>query len=346
MTLAKDIGLDLGTSTVQVYVKGKGIALDEPSVAALDKESGQVKKLGKEAYTMIGRTPPHIETVRPLDDGVISRYDMTLKLITWSLHRALGVITSRPRLVICVPSGITEVEERALMDAAMQAGASRVALVEEPVAAAIGAGLDIHAPKGVMVVDIGGGTTDIAVMSMGGLVASDSVKCGGNEFDESIMRHMHKKHNLLIGWRTAEEAKKNIGSLHVTDDSKAERTWEVRGRCIVEGVPKSVSVSEKEMKDAMEEPMARIAEAVCRVIEGVPTELLADITSSGICLTGGGALISGIDKRLSEITGLRCHVAEQAQHCVALGLGTLLSTPNALDFGGKYVAGGFNYKQQ
>lgn len=342
--MAKDIGLDLGTSSVQMYVRGRGIVLDEPSVAAFDTESGQIKKMGKEAYAMIGRTPPHIATVKPLEDGVISRYDMTLKLLTWSLHRALGVITSRPRLVICVPSGITEVEERALMDAATQAGASRVALVEEPVAAAIGAGLDIEAPQGVMIVDIGGGTTDIAVMSMGSVVVSDSVKCGGDKFDDSIIRHMHKKHNLLIGTRTAEEAKKNIGSVYITDDSKAERTWDIRGRCILEGVPKAVAVSEIEMKEALEEPMARIAEAVCRIIEQIPTELLADITASGICLTGGGALLSGIDKRLSEITGLRCRVAENAQYCVAEGLGALLAKPDTIDFGSKYTAGGIRRK--
>ena len=336
--MAKDIGLDLGTSSVQVYVRRKGIALDEPSMAAIDTESGQVRKMGKEAYAMIGRTPPHIETVKPLKEGVISRYDMTLTLLSWSLHRALGVIASRPRLVICVPSGITEVEERALVDAATQAGASRVALVEEPVAAAIGAGLDIHAPKGIMIVDIGGGTTDIAVMSMGGIVVSDSVRCGGDQFDDSIIRYMHKKHNLLIGQNTAEEAKKNIGSLYITDDSKAERTWEIRGRCTLEGVPRAVAISELEMRDALEEPMAKIAEAVCRVIEQIPTELLADISASGICLTGGGAMLSGLDKRLSEITGLRCNLAEHTQHCVALGLGKLLDTPNALDFSGKRTA--------
>ena len=238
--MARDIAIDLGTSSVLIYLRGKGIVLDEPSVVAYDTETGSIRKIGREAEAMIGRTPPHIATVRPMRDGVISQYDLTLQMLQYYLRRAGGAMTYKPRLVICVPSGITEVEERALVDAATQAGASKTYLLEEPIAAAMGAGVDIDEPRGNMIVDIGGGTTDIAVISMGGIVVSDSIKVGGDKCDDAIIRYMRRRHNLFIGERTAEEVKHRIGSVWQGD---SEKTMEIRGRCLLTGLPKAVSVS-------------------------------------------------------------------------------------------------------
>ena len=353
--MAREIGIDLGTSSVLICNKAQKIVLEEPSVVAYDCETGQIKKIGREAEAMIGRTPPHIAVVRPLKDGVISHYDMTLCLLQWALRRAMGSVAYRPRMVICVPGGITEVEERALVDAATQAGASRTYLIEEPVAAAMGAGVDINAPKGTMVVDIGGGTTDIAVMSMGGVVASDSVKCGGDKFDEAIIRYMRRRHNLFIGDRMAEEVKFRIGNVfpgsgrqeqHAEDPADGaqaqektipgiadENSMEVRGRCLVEGLPKMITVTERDIFEAMEETTQQILDAVCRVVEKIPTDLLGDISEGGIVLTGGGALLPGIDKRIAKAAGIPCRVADDPLHCVARGTGMALGHLSALHEG-------------
>lgn len=320
--MARDIGIDLGTSSVLIYLKGRGIVLEEPSVVAYDTETGNIRKIGREAEAMIGRTPPHIGTARPMRDGVISQYDLTLKMLQYYLRRAGGAMTYKPRLVICVPSGITEVEERALVDAATQAGASKTYLLEEPIAAAMGAGIDIDEPRGNMVVDIGGGTTDIAVISMSGIVISDSVKAGGDKCDDAIIRYMRRKHNLFIGERTAQEVKMRVGCVWQGD---SEKTMEVRGRCLLTGLPKAVSVTNREIYDALEEVTGQILDAVCKIVEKIPTELLGDISAQGILLTGGGALLSGMDKRMAKTTGLRCRIAEDPLHCVANGVGRALS---------------------
>ncbi len=328
--MARDIGIDLGTSSVLMCLKGKGIILEEPSVVALDAETGQIKKIGREAEAMIGRTPPHISTIRPLRDGVISHYDMTLKMLQYFLRRIGATAAYRPRLVICVPAGITDVEERALMDAAAQAGAQRTYLIEEPIAAALGAGIDIDAPRGTMVVDIGGGTTDVAVISMGGTVLSDSVKVGGDKMDDAIRRYMQKKHNLYIGERMAEEVKICVGSVWSSDP---EKTMEVRGRCVVTGLPRSVTVKSGEIAEAVEEPMSQITDVVCKAVERIPTDLLGDIAASGITLTGGGALVSGMDRRLAKETGLSCHVAENPLYCVIKGIEIALGSMSDLSTG-------------
>lgn len=332
ITMARDIGIDLGTSSVLIYLKGKGIVLDEPSVVALDTDRGAIRKIGREAEAMIGRTPPHISTIRPMRDGVISQYDMTLKMLQYFLRHAGGTMTYKPRLVICVPSGITEVEERALVDAATQAGASKTYLLEEPIAAARGAGLDIDAPRGCMVVDIGGGTTDVAVISMGGIVVSDSIKVGGDKYDDAIIRYMRRKHNLFIGERTAEEVKMRIGSIW-QGDGAIDKSIEVRGRCLLTGLPKSVTVTSQEIADALDETAGQIEDAVCKVVEKIPTELLGDIASQGILFTGGAAMVSGTDKRMSKITGLRCRIAENPRMCVINGLGWALGNLSQMQDG-------------
>ena len=335
--MARDIGLDLGTSSVLIFVRGKGIVLEEPSVVAIDTETGDVKKVGREAEAMIGRTPPHIATIRPLKDGVISQYDMTLRMMQYFLHRAGGVVSYKPRMVICVPSGITEVEERALIDAATQSGASKTYLIEEPIAAALGAGIDIDAPKGCLVVDIGGGTTDIAVLSMGGIVVSDSVKTAGDAFDDAIIRYVRKNCNLCIGDRTAEAVKIGIGC--VCREECGKKTMEVRGRCLAEGLPRAVTLSDSDTLEAREEPLSVILDAVCKVIERIPTELLGDVASSGIVLTGGGAMVGGLAKRMEQVTGLHCRLADDPAHCVAKGTGAALARIGDFADKGKSVAG-------
>ena len=318
--MARDIGIDLGTSSVLIYLKGKGVILDEPSVVALDTEAGTIRKIGREAEAMIGRTPPHISTVRPMRDGVISQDDMTLKMLQYYLRRAGGAMTYKPRLVICVPSGITEVEERALVDAATQAGASKTYLLAEPIAAARGAGSDIDAPRGCMVADIGGGTADIAV------------KVGGDKYDDAIIRYMRRKHNLYIGDRTAEDVKIRIGSIW-QGEGAVDKSMEVRGRCLLTGLPKGVNVTSREIADALDEAAGQIEDAICKVVEKIPTELLGDIAAQGILLTGGAAMVSGTDKRLSKITGLRCRTAENARLCVINGIGRALGRLNEMQDG-------------
>ena len=323
-SLAKDIGIDLGTASVLVYIKGKGVVLNEPSVVAIDKNTGRLLKVGTEAQAMLGRTPGNIVAIRPLRDGVISDYDMTERMLKEFIRKVTGGFhLFPPRIMVCVPSGITEVEERAVIDAGRQAGARRVYLIEEPVAAAIGAGIDITKPDGHMVVDIGGGTSDIAVISLSGVVESASIKVAGDQFNESIVKYMRRKHNILIGERTAEQMKMEIGCVYPKEE---EATIEIKGRCLMTGLPKTITVNSTEMMEAFEEPVERILEAVHNVLERTPPELVADISSNGIVMTGGGSLVDGFDKLITARTGIHTVVAEDAISCVAEGTGKSLDS--------------------
>lgn len=327
---SRNIGIDLGTATVLVYVQGKGIVLQEPSVVAIDTNTDRILKVGKEAQDMLGRTPGNITAVRPLQDGVISRYEVTLKMIQYFIRRACGSMFFPPRVMICIPSGITEVEEKAVIDAAHEAGAQKTYLIEEPKAAAIGAGLNIYAPNGNMVVDIGGGTTDIAVLSLGGVVVSESIKIAGDRFDEAIMRYVRRKYNVLIGERTAEAIKKRIGAVY---DHPEAKFVEVKGRCMNQGLPKVITISSKEMIEALAEPITAILDAICLVIEKTPPELLGDILHNGIVMTGGGSLLYGFDKLITRVTKIPTRVAKDAVSCVAIGTGKSLDNLDMLSEG-------------
>ena len=327
---SKDIGIDLGTASVLVYVKGKGVVLREPSVVAMDKNTGKLLKVGAEANAMLGRTPGNIIAMRPLREGVISDYDMTERMLKEFIKKVTSFRLFKPRVVICVPSGITEVEERAVIDAGIQAGARRVYLIEEPVAAAIGAGIDIAKPDGHMVVDIGGGTSDIAVISLSGVVESASIKIAGDQLNEAVVKYMRRKHNLLVGERTAEEMKKQIGCVFPKDE---EETMDVKGRCLLTGLPKVVTVSSTEMMDAFEEPVERIMEAIHSVLERTPPELVADISTNGIVMTGGGSLIYGFDQLVEKDTGIRTTVVDDALSCAAFGSGKMLMNLNDMQDG-------------
>ena len=323
-SLAKDIGIDLGTASVLVYIKGKGVVLNEPSVVAIDKNTGRLLKVGAEAQAMLGRTPGNIVAIRPLRDGVISDYDMTERMLKEFIRKVTGGFhLFPPRIMVCVPSGITEVEERAVIDAGRQAGARRVYLIEEPVAAAIGAGIDITKPDGHMVVDIGGGTSDIAVISLSGVVESASIKVAGDQFNEAVVKYMRRKHNMLIGERTAEQMKMEIGCVYPKEE---EATIEIKGRCLMTGLPKTITVNSTEMMEAFEEPVERILEAVHNVLERTPPELVADISNNGIVMTGGGSLVDGFDKLITARTGIHTVVAEDAISCVAEGTGKSLDS--------------------
>ena len=337
-SLAKDIGIDLGTASVLVYIKGKGVVLNEPSVVAIDKNTGRLLKVGAEAQAMLGRTPGNIVAIRPLRDGVISDYDMTERMIKEFIRKVTGGFhLFPPRIMVCVPSGITEVEERAVIDAGRQAGARRVYLIEEPVAAAIGAGIDITKPDGHMVVDIGGGTSDIAVISLSGVVESASIKVAGDQFNESVVKYMRRKHNILIGERTAEQMKMEIGCVYPKEE---EATIEIKGRCLMTGLPKTITVNSTEMMEAFEEPVERILEAVHNVLERTPPELVADISNNGIVMTGGGSLVDGFDKLITARTGIHTVVAEDAISCVAEGTG------KSLDFLGDMQDGTVNLSRR
>lgn len=317
--MSVDIGIDLGTASVLVYVKGKGVILKEPSVVAYDRDTNAVKAIGEEARLMLGRTPGNIVAIRPLRKGVISDYTVTEKMIKYFVQKAMGRRTFRkPVISICVPSGVTEVEKKAVEEATYAAGARDVNLIEEPVAAAIGAGLDISRPCGNLIVDIGGGTTDIAVISLGGTVVSESIKLAGDDFDEAIVRYMRKKHNLLIGERTAEDIKIKIGTTYqlIEDD-----VLEVRGRNIVTGLPKTVTISSSETEQALRETTSQIVEAIISVLERTPPELSADILDRGIVLTGGGALLRGLEEMIEERTGINTMTAEEPMKVVAIGTG-------------------------
>ena len=329
MGFATEVGIDLGTANVLVYIKGKGIVLNEPSVVAINKDTDEILAVGEEARQMLGRTPANIVAVRPLRDGVISDYDITERMLKHFIRKTCGSGRFfKPKIMVCVPSGVTEVEKRAVREAATQAGGKDVYLMEEPVAAAIGAGIDISKPDGVMVIDIGGGTTDIAVISLGGIVASTSVKIAGDKFDEAIIKYMRKEHKLYIGERTAEELKLTIGTAFPRDEVV---TKECRGRDLVTGLPKSVEVTSDEMMDALEEPLHAICEAVHNVLEITPPDLAADISNSGIIITGGGALLCGIDKRIEDRTAIKVVVAEDPKSCVAVGTGKSLDILEKLE---------------
>ena len=320
-SLAKDIGIDLGTASVLIYVKDKGIVLNEPSVVAIDKDTGKLLKVGADAQAMLGRTPGNIVAIRPLREGVISDYEVTERMLKEFIRKVQGFRLFKPNVVICVPSIITEVEERAVIDAGTQAGAKRVFLIEEPVAAAIGAGLDISRPNGNLVADIGGGTTDIAVISLGGIVESTSIKIAGDKFDEAIIKYVRRKHNALIGDRTAEQVKKTIGCVYPRTE---EEIMEVKGRCLMTGLPRTFTLSSSEILEALEEVSSAIVEAIHSVLERTPPELTGDISSNGIVMTGGGSLIWGFDKLVASKTGIPTRVADEAVSCVAYGTGNCL----------------------
>ena len=324
----QDIGIDLGTATVIAYAKGKGIVLREPSVVAVDNNTGEVLAVGKEARRMLGRTPGNIVATRPLRDGVISNYTVTEKMLKYFINRVCGNFIFAPRIMICIPSQVTEVEKKAVIDAASQAGARKVYLIEEPIAAAIGAGIDISKPCGNMVIDIGGGTTDIAVISLGGSVVSASIKVAGDKFDEAIVRYIKKKYNTIIGERTAEDLKINIGCVY---PKIQDMEMDIRGRDLATGLPKTITVRSSEMLEALIEPAMQVVDAVHSVLEKTPPELAADISDRGVYMTGGGCLIDGLDKLLQEQLGLNVMIAQDAVSCVALGTGKALDNLDALD---------------
>jgi rod shape-determining protein MreB len=320
-----DIGIDLGTANVLVYVKGKGIVLREPSVVAKDMRTNKTVAVGEDARAMLGRTPTNIQAIRPLRDGVIADFEVTEAMLSYFIKKVTkdrsfldSLFRPRPSVTICVPAEITSVEERAVRDAAKLAGARTVEIIEEPMAAAIGAGLPIDGPSGNMVVDIGGGTTDVAVISLGGIVVSQSIRMAGNKLDEAIIRYIRRQYNLMIGERTAEEIKIKIGSAYRQD---TEMTMEIRGRDLINGLPRTVKVSDSEIREALGEPIQAIVDAVKSVLEKTPPELASDIIDRGIILTGGGALLRGLDRRLSEVTGIPVIVAEDPLSCVAIGTG-------------------------
>ena len=315
-----DIGIDLGTASILVYVKGKGVVLREPAVVAYDKDQEKIVEIGEEARLMLGRTPGNIIAIRPLRHGVISDYTTTEKMLKYFIRKAVGrnFLGRRPRICVCVPSGVTEVEKRAVEEATYNAGARDVTIIEEPIAAAIGAGIDIVRPVGNMVVDIGGGTTDIAVISMRGAVVSKSIKVAGDDFDDAIIRYIRKRHNLLIGDRTAEEVKINVGTCYKRPENIS---MDVSGRNLVTGLPKTVMITSDETEEALREPTGQIVEAIHAVMEKTPPELAADIADRGILLTGGGALLHGLEQLIEEKTGIPTMTAEDPLSAVAIGTG-------------------------
>jgi len=317
--LYSDIGIDLGTASVLVYVRGRGVVLKEPSVIALDTDTNTIRAIGEEARMMLGRTPGNIVAIRPLRQGVISDYTTTEKMLKYFIQKAVGRKNFRkPRISVCVPSGVTEVEKKAVEDATYQAGARYVEIIEEPIAAAIGAGIDIGRPCGNMIVDIGGGTTDIAVISLGGAVVSTSIKVAGDDFDEAIVRYMRKKHNLLIGDNTAEDIKIKIGTAFKRPEIEY---LEVTGRNLVTGLPRTVKVSSEETEEALRDTQGQVVEAIHSVLEKTPPELAADIAARGIVLTGGGSLLRGLEDLIAYKTGINTMTAEDPMTAVAIGTG-------------------------
>jgi rod shape-determining protein MreB and related proteins len=320
--LGRDMAVDLGTANTLVYVRGRGIVLNEPSVVAVNTTTSAILAVGAEAKRMIGRTPAHIRAIRPLRDGVIADFDITEKMLRYFIqkvhHRRF---MAKPRVVVCVPSGITGVEQRAVEEATVAAGARQAFIIEEPMAAAIGAGLPIHEPSGNMIVDIGGGTTEVAVISLGGIVTASSVRVGGDELDESIIQHVKKEFSVALGERTSEAIKIAIGSAFPTAD---DMIAEIKGRDLVSGLPKTIHVTSEEIRRALEEPVNSIIDAVKNTLDRCPPELAADVMDRGIVLTGGGALLKGMDERLKHETGMPVHVAENPLSCVVIGSGKCL----------------------
>lgn len=321
---SKDIGIDLGTANTLVFMRGKGIVMREPSVVAVDVRTDEVLAVGKQAKEMLGRTPGSIVAVRPLKDGVIADFDVTAAMLKYFIKKALKSNTlNRPRIVVCIPSGVTEVERRAVEDAARQAGSNNVDLIEEPMAAAIGAGLPVGEPTGCMVVDIGGGTSEVAVISLGDIVTSVSVRMAGDKFDEAIVSYVKKKYNLLIGERTAEEIKIRIGSAFPTEET-INAFVEIKGRNLVDGLPKNIQIHPDEVREALVEPLSNVLDAIRTTLERTPPELSADIIDHGIVLTGGGALLKGLDRLIAQETGMSVYIAESPLDCVADGTGKVL----------------------
>jgi rod shape-determining protein MreB and related proteins len=327
--LGRDMAVDLGTANTLVYVRSRGIVLNEPSVVAVNQKSGAILAVGAEAKRMVGRTPGHISAIRPLKDGVIADFDVTEKMIRYFIHKVhqSRKWLAKPRIVICVPSGITGVEQRAVEEAAASAGARKVHIIEEPMAAAIGAGLPVHEPTGNMVVDIGGGTTEVAVISLGGIVTAQSIRTGGDELDDAVIQYIKKEYSLMLGERTAEEIKVAIGSAFPLPE---EPRAEIRGRDLVTGLPRNIIITAEEVRRAIEEPVSTIVDAVKTTLDKTPPELAADIMDRGIVLTGGGALLRGLDERLKHETGMPIHISENPLHAVALGAGKCLEEIESL----------------
>ncbi|SES74954.1 rod shape-determining protein MreB [Natronincola peptidivorans] len=319
---SKDMGIDLGTANTLVYVKGKGIVLREPSVVAIQNDTKTVLAVGEEAKRMIGRTPGNIVAIRPMKDGVIADFDITQNMLKYFIRKVYSRKTLvSPRVVVCVPSGVTEVEKRAVEEAALQAGAREAYLIEEPMAAAFGAGLPVEEPTGSMVVDIGGGTTEVAIISLGGIVTAKSIRVGGDELDEAIVQHIKRQYNLMIGERTAEEVKITIGSAF---PKKTDAKMLIRGRDLVSGLPKTLEITSSEILEALREPVSQIVDAIKFTLEKTPPELAADIMEIGIMLTGGGALLEGLDQLVRKETGMPVQIAEEPLDCVALGTGKMI----------------------
>ena len=323
LIFSRDIGIDLGTATVLVYVEGKGIAMREPSVVAIDKTTDKVIKVGKEAQEMVGRTPDGIVTVRPLKTGIVNQYEVTERMLQYFIRRACGKSLMPPRIMISVPTTISEVEERAILEAAGEAGARKTLLIRSPIAAALGAGLNISTAIGNMTVDIGGGVTEVAVMSLGGIVVSKTVNVGGDAFDEAIVKYVRDNYNVLIGDRTAENVKIKIGDVY---EHTEEKRIEVRGRDLLTGLPKTVTLSSKEMIGATYEPMTALIDGICDIIEHTPPELVGDILHNGIVLVGGGSMLSGLDKLIERVTGIKTVRAKNPDTCVCLGMGEKMKT--------------------
>lgn len=324
----KDMGVDLGTANTLVYIKGKGIVAREPSVVAIDRDTKQVLAVGEEAKKMIGRTPGNIIAIRPLKDGVIANFDVTKSMLKYFIRKATKRRTFfQPRVVVCVPSGVTEVEKKAVEDAAVHAGARDAYLIEEPMAAAIGAGLPVHDATGSLIVDIGGGTTEVAVISLGGIVTSRSIRLGGDELDESIVAYIKREYSLMIGERTAEEIKIRIGT---ADKDGEEKKMDIRGRDMISGLPKTLEISSREVYEAMREPIFNIIDAIKSTLEKTPPELSSDVMEFGIMLTGGGALLGSLDKLIIDETGMPVHIADDPLDCVAIGTGKALDSIDVL----------------
>lgn len=334
MFFRSSLGIDLGTASILVFVKGKGVVLQEPSVVAIDQYTNEFLAVGEEARNMLGRTPGNIIAMRPMKDGVISDFNITERMLKYFIKKALRRNILRPKIIICVPSGITEVEKRAVIEASQQAGAWKTYIIEEPIAAAIGAGIEITEPNGNMIVDIGGGTTDVAVISLGGIVVNRSIKIAGDECDEAITRYLRNKYKMMIGERTAERLKVNIGCAYPMEE---EKFLDVKGRNLLTGLPVNQKVSSTDMLRALAVPVREIAEAIHTVLEKTPPELASDIYKDGILLTGGGALLYGLDKLIKERTGVEVYIAENPIQCVAIGTGKSL---DSLDLANGAIAGG------
>lgn len=326
----RDIAIDLGTITTLAYVSGKGVALREATLVAVDKTTGKLLNVGDDAQKMLGRTPANVVAIRPISAGVISDYDMTALMLSEFLKKITSFSLFKPRVAVCVPSSITGVEERAIIDAAIEAGARKVYLIETAVAAATGAGIDISRPDGHLVIDIGGGTTEIAVISLGGVVESESIKTAGIEFDEAVIRYIRRKYNILIGSRTAEELKHSIGCVYTKDEATFA---DFKGRCLMTGLPRSATISSGDMIEALEEPVSRILEAVHMVLERTPPELVADISQNGIVMSGGGSLISGIGRLMSARTKIETTIVDDPVSCAAYGAGKMLRNLNDMPEG-------------